>query len=64
MNINLIIFVKEVIKQLYNNSKLKQDIKLSINNELNKLTSEIYNSNKEVIIVETFFYKIITIIYS
>ena len=64
LNINLIIFVKEVIKQLYNNSKLKQDIKLSINNELNKLTSEIYNSNKEVIIVETFFYKIITIIYS
>lgn len=63
LNINLIIFVKEVIKQLYK-SKLKQNIKLIINEEVNKLSKEIYDSNKEVIIIETFFYKIITIIYS
>ena len=30
----------------------------------NKLSSEICYSNKEVIIIETFFYKIITILYS
>jgi len=63
LNINLIIFVKEVIKQLYK-SKLKQNIKLIINEEVDKLSKEIYDSNKEVIIIETFFYKIITIIYS
>ena len=63
LNINLIIFVKEVIKQL-NSSKLKQSIKFIINEESNKLSSEICHSNKEVIIIETFFYKIITILYS
>lgn len=63
LNINLIIFVKEVIKQL-NSSKLKQSIKFIINEEVNKLSNEICYSNKEVIIIETFFYKIITIIYS
>ena len=63
LNINLIIFVKEVIKQL-NSSKLKQSLKFIINEEANKLSNEICHSNKEVIIVETFFYKIITILYS
>jgi len=63
LNINLIIFVKEVIKQL-NSSKLKNTIKFNINEEVNKLSSEICHSNKEVIIIETFFYKIITILYS
>jgi hypothetical protein len=63
LNINLIIFVKEVIKQL-NCSKLKQSIKFLINEEANKLSNEICYSNKEVIIIETFFYKIITILYS
>ena len=63
LNINLIIFVKEVIKQLYN-SKLNTTIKYKIMDETHILINEICKSNKEVILVETFFYKIINIIYS
>ena len=63
LNINLIIFVKEVIKQLYS-SKLNTTIKYKIMDETHILLNEICKSNKEVILVETFFYKIINIIYS
>jgi len=63
LNVNLIIFVKEVIKQLCN-SKLNTTIKYKLMDETHTLINEICNSNKEVIMVETFFYKIINIIYS
>jgi len=63
LNIDLIIFVKEVIKQLCN-TKLHFTIKSQILEELNIIVRDISYCNKDVIIVETFFYKIITIIYS
>ena len=63
LNIDLIIFVKEVIKQLCN-TKLHFNIKTKIIEDLNTLLKDIIYCNKDVIIVETFFYKIIPIIYS
>ena len=63
LNINLILFVKEVIKQLLHN-KLHTTIKLQIIENTNSLSKDILDSNKEVIIVETFFYNLINIIYS
>ena len=63
LNIDLIIFVKEVIKQLCN-TKLHFNIKNQIIEDLNTLLKDIIYCNKDVIIVETFFYKIIPIIYS
>ena len=63
LNINLIIFVKEVVKQL-SNSNLNTDIKIKIIENANNLSKDISVSNKEIIIVETFFYNIINIIYS
>ena len=64
LNIKLIIFVKEVIKQLCNNSKLNNNIKYSIVEKVNTMSSEIIKSNKEIVIIESFFYDIITIIYA
>lgn len=63
LNINLIVFVQEVIKQL-SNSHLNRNIKLEIIDKAIELSKDIIDSNKEVIIIETFFYNIITIIYS
>ena len=63
LNIDLIVFVKEVINQLCN-TKLHFTIKSQILEELNIIIRDISYCNKDVIIVETFFYKIITIIYS
>ena len=63
LNIDLIVFVKEVINQLCN-TKLHFTIKSQIIEELNRLIQDIIYCNKDVIVVETFFYKIITIIYS
>jgi hypothetical protein len=63
LNINLIVFVQEVIKQL-SNSNLNRNIKLEIIDKATGLSKDIIDSNKEVIIIETFFYNIITIIYS
>ena len=63
LNINLIVFVQEVIKQL-SNSHLNRNIKLEIIEKATGLSKDIIDSNKEVIIIETFFYNIITIIYS
>jgi len=63
LNINLITFVQEVVKQLYN-SHLNTNIKLKIIEASSNFSKDILNSNKEVIIIETFFYNIILIIYS
>jgi len=63
LNINLIIFVKEVINQLLK-SHLNNKIKLQIIESSNTLSKDIISSNKEVIIIETFFYNLINIIYT
>jgi len=63
LNINLITFVQEVVKQLYN-SHLNTNIKLKIIEASSHFSKDILESNKEVIIIETFFYNIINIIYS
>jgi len=67
LNIKLSIFVKEVVRQLINNSNsniiLNNNKKNMIINKSSILTTEINKANKEIIIVETFFYDIITIIY-
>ena len=63
LNINLTTFVQEVVKQLYN-SHLNTNIKLKIIEASSNFSKDILNSNKEVIIIETFFYNIINIIYS
>jgi len=63
LNIKLILFVQEVIKQLLHNN-LNTNIKLQIIEKANSLSNDIINSNKEVILLETFFYNIINIIYS
>ena len=63
LNIKLIIFVKEVVRQLIN-SKLDSNIKIIILEKSSKLSEEIINSNKEVVIIETFFYDIINIIFN
>ena len=63
LNIKLIIFVKEVVFQLCN-SKLNSDLKTKIINKASIISSELISSNKEVIIIESFFYDIITIMYS
>lgn len=63
LNIDLIVFLKEVIKQLCN-TKLHFTIKSQILEELNIIIKDINYCNKDVIVIETFFYKIITIIYS
>lgn len=62
LNIKLIIFVKEVVNQLLK-SKLNSSIKYIIIEKIGKLSDEFTDSNKEIIIVEAFFYDIITIIY-
>ena len=63
LNINLTTFVQEVVKQLYN-SHLNTNIKLKIIEASSNFSKNILDSNKEVIIIETFFYNIINIIYS
>ena len=63
LNIKLILFVQEVVKQLLCNN-LNNSIKSQIIENTNILSNEIVNSNKEVILIETFFYNIINIIYS
>ena len=63
LNIKLIVFVQEVVKQLLHNH-LNNTIKLQIIDHANQLSCDIVNSNKEVILIETFFYNIINIIYS
>ena len=63
LNIKLIIFVKEVVKQLIK-SKLKENTKTIILEKSAQLSSELNTSNKEVVIVEAFFYDIINVIYS
>ena len=63
LNIKLILFVQEVVKQLLHNN-LNSNIKLQIIEKANSLSYDIVNSNKEVILLETFFYNIINIIYS
>ena len=63
LNIKLILFVQEVVKQLLHNN-LNATIKLEIIKQANLLSHDIVNSNKEVILLETFFYNIINIIYS
>ena len=63
LNIKLILFVQEVVKQLLHNN-LNNSIKLQIIEKANSLSHDIVNSNKEVILLETFFYNIINIIYS
>ena len=62
LNVKLIIFVKEVVRQL-NKSKLSNKIKSIILEKSFILTKEIIDSNKEIVIIETFFYDIINIIY-
>ena len=63
LNIKLIEFVQEVVKQLLHNN-LNNTIKLQIIEKAKQLSCDIVNSNKEVILIETFFYNIINIIYS
>jgi hypothetical protein len=63
LNIDLITFVQEVVKQLYH-THLHTTIKLKIIEASSHFSKDILNSNKEVIIIETFFYNIINIIYS
>ena len=72
LNIKLIIFVKEVVRQLINyNSNHNSNSNFILNNtkkniiieKSSLLTTEINKANKEIIIVETFFYDIITIMY-
>ena len=63
LNIKLILFVQEVVKQLLHNN-LNSSSKLQIIEKANLLSHDIVNSNKEVILLETFFYNIINIIYS
>ena len=63
LNFELIIFVEEVVKQLLH-SKLNDNIKTIILQKAGKLSAELHNVNKEIIIVETFFYDIINVIYS
>jgi len=63
LNIKLIIFLKEVVYQL-SNSKLNSNIKTQIIEKASILSLEINSANKEVVIIETFFYDIITIMYS
>jgi hypothetical protein len=62
LNVKPIFFVKEVVRQL-NNSKLNTNIKLMILNKVSILSGELINSNKEILIIETFFYDIINIIF-
>ena len=52
-----------MIKQL-SKSNLNTNIKLQIIDKASNLSKEIIDSNKEVILIETFFYNIINIIYS
>ena len=63
LNINLITFVQEVVNQL-SKSHLNTNIKLQIIDNVRHLSKDILDSNKEVILIETFFYNIINIIYS
>jgi hypothetical protein len=63
LNVKLIVFAKEVIRQL-NNSKLNSKIKCNILEKAFLLSKEIIDSNKEIVIIETFFYDIINIIYN
>ena len=63
LNIKLIVFAKEVVIQL-NKSKLSNNIKFLISEKAFILSGEINNSNKEIVIIETFFYDIINIIFN
>ena len=63
LNFELIIFVEEVVRQLLK-SKLNDNIKTIILQKSGTLSAELHNANKEIIIVETFFYDIINVIYS
>ena len=50
LNVKLIIFVKEVVRQL-NNSKLNSNVKCMILNKSSILSGEIVDSNKEIVII-------------
>ena len=63
LNIKLINFVKEVVKQLNSNNKLNNKIKNTIIEKASLLSTDINNANKDIIVIEAFFYDIITIIY-
>ena len=64
--LQLIIFFKEVVRQLLSNNsqiKINNNKKTIIIEKAGNLTTEINKANKEIIIVETFFYDIINILY-
>ena len=77
INIKLTLFVKEVVKQLiatdyinYNtipntipNTLINSNKKLLIIEKSSVLSKELLYSNKEIVIIESFFYDIISIIY-
>jgi len=59
----LIIFVDEVVRQLLK-SKLNDNVKSIILQKASSLSAELCNANKEIVIMETFCYDIINVIYS
>jgi len=63
LNIELKIFVHELVNQLLKH-KLHNNIKNIITEKANILLSEIKSSNKEIVVIETFIYDIITKIFS
>ena len=63
LNFELIIFVDEVVRQLLK-SKLNDNVKSIILQKASALSAELCNANKEIVIMETFCYDIINVIYS
>jgi len=62
LNMKLIIFIKEVVRQLLK-SKLNPTVKQAITQKASTLSAELIDVNKEIVIIETFIYDIINIIY-
>ncbi len=63
LNMDMTEFVKEVVKQLIT-KKIDKEKKFKILENANQMSGKMKTINKEIILLETFFYNIIVIIYS
>ena len=63
LNMDMIAFVKEVVKQIMT-KKIDLDKKIKILEKANNISRDMKNINKEIVLMESFFYDIVGLIYN